>query len=425
MKVIRVGRGKNNDEILNDSTVSRNHLEIFFGDDGLVVVTDLNSANGTTVNGKKITTPTKLDSLDILKAGNSLIKWKNYSKDSNDDNREINTEIKEGEQIIEIEENDFNSKNQSNNFIKDYKKVLITLSVISFLLIIVFLFKDKLQKVDGAVTIFEKVETLYTNYVEPIFDKVSLQKKQRTDVTYDFTCMNNNPENEIITGLGDFKRNTDEIFLSDVQVSLNDEIKMGNNLLKSYKSQYTVITSGEIVNYLRNILDDLTSRIARPRGFNYQIYYVKGDEDNVITSGGKIFVFEKFYNRFDNSSEVAAVIAHEIAHNEIGHLTSYVKKQKVANDFGVFGEIFLELENAFTPPSFNQKQEVQADLFGIDLVHPSPYNPCSSIDFWKRLAESERQRDSYENFMTTHPTSISRLKCIRNHLKSNYNINCN
>lgn len=425
MKVIRVGRGKNNEVVLNDSTVSRNHLEIFFGDDGLVVVTDLNSANGTTVNGKKITTPTKLDSLDILKAGNSLIKWKNYLKDSNDDNQEINTEIKEEEQINEIEENDFNSKNQSNNFIKDYKKELITLSVISFLLIIVFLFKDKFQKVEGAITMFEKVETLYTNYVEPIFDKVSPQKKQKTDVTYDFTCMNNNPENEIITGLGDFKRTTDEIFLSDVQVSINDEIKMGNNLLKSYKSQYTVIRSGEIVNYLRNILDDLTSRIAKPRGFNYQIYYIKGDEDNVITSGGKIFVFEKFYNRFDNSSEVAAVIAHEIAHNEIGHLTSYVKKQKVANDFGVFGEIFLELENAFTPPSFNQKQEVQADLFGIDLVYPTSHNPCISIDFWKRLAESERHRDSYENFITTHPTSTSRLRCIRNHLKSNYNINCN
>lgn len=424
MKIIRVGRGKNNDEVLNDSTVSRNHLEIFFGDDGLVVVTDLNSANGTTVNGKKITTPTKLDSLDILKAGNSLIKWKNYLKDNNDDIDESNTEIKE-ESINDIDESNYSSVTKSKNFFQDYKKELITLLVISFLLVIVFLFKDKFQKVEGATTMFEKVETLYTNYVEPIFDIVSIQKKQRTDVTYDFTCMNNNPENEIINGLGDFKRTTDEIFLSDIQTSINDEIKMGNNLLKSYQSKYIVISSGEIVNYLRNILDDLSSRIARPRGFNYQIYYIKGDEDNVITSGGKIFVFEKFYNRFDNSSEVAAVIAHEIAHNEIGHLTSYVKKQKVANDFGVFGEIFLELENAFTPPSFNQKQEVQADLFGIDLVHPSPYNPCSSIDFWKRLAESERKRDSYENFMTTHPASISRLRCIRNHLKSNYNINCN
>tara|TARA_B100001175_G_scaffold1748_1_gene1484 strand:+ start:2979 stop:4262 length:1284 start_codon:yes stop_codon:yes gene_type:complete len=427
MKIIKVGRGKNNDVILNDSTVSRNHLEIFFGDDGLVVVTDLNSANGTTVNGKKITGSVKLDSLDILKAGNSLIKWKNYLKDSNENVQESNTEIKQEEHVdeIEIEENDINFKNQSKNFIKDYKKELITLSVISFLLIIAFLFKDEFQKVEGAVTMFEKVETLYTNYVEPIFDNVSLQKKQRTDVTYDFTCMNNNPENEIINGLGDFKRVTDDIFLSDVEVSINDEIKMGNNLLKSYQSQYTVITSGEIVNYLRNILDDLNSRIAKPRGFNYQIYYIKGEPDNVITSGGKIFVFEKFYKSFKNSSEVAAVLAHEIAHNEIGHLTGYVKKQKAANDFGVFGQIFLDLEKAFTPPSFNQKEEVQADLFGIDLVQPSPYNPCSSIDFWKRLADSERQRDSYENFMTTHPTPISRLRCLRNHLKSNYNINCN
>lgn len=427
MKIIKVGRGKNNDVILNDSTVSRNHLEIFFGDDGLVVVTDLNSANGTTVNGKKITGSVKLDSLDILKAGNSLIKWKNYLKDSNENVQESNTEIKQEEHVdeIEIEENDINFKNQSKNFIKDYKKELITLSVISFLLIIAFLFKDEFQKVEGAVTIFEKVETLYTNHVEPLISNVSLQKKQRTDVTYDFTCMNNNPENEIINGLGDFKRITDDIFLSDFEVSINDEIKMGNNLLKSYQSQYTVITSGEIVNYLRNILNDLDRRIANPRGFNYQIYYIKGKPDNVITSGGKIFVFEKFYKRFKNSSEVAAVLAHEIAHNEIGHLTGYVKKQKAANDFGVFGEIFLELEKAFTPPSFNQKEEVQADLFGIDLVQPSPYNPCSSIDFWKRLADSERQRDSYENFMTTHPTSISRLRCLRNHLKSNYNINCN
>ena len=421
MKVIRVGRGKNNDEILNDSTVSRNHLEIFFGDDGLVVVTDLNSANGTTINGKKITTPTKLDSLDILKAGNSLIKWKNYLKDSNDDNEESNTEIKE-EPINDIDEINYSSETKSKNFFQDYKKELITLSVISFLLIIVFLFKDKFQKVEGAITMFEKVETLYTNYVEPIFDKVSLQKKQRTDVTYDFTCMNNNPENEIINGLGDFKRATDEIFLSDVQVSINDEINAGNDLLKFYKSKYTVLTSGNIYNYLRNILDDLTIRIAKPRGFNYQIYYIKADEDNILTLGGKIFVFEKFYKRFNNSSEVAAIIGHEIAHNEIGHSISDIKKYKLAKEIP-FGDIFLNIERELTS-SFNQKQEVEADLFGIDLLMASTYNSCSSIDFWKRLADNERQ-NRIDNFLSSHPPSNSRLRCIRNHLKSNYNINCN
>ena len=422
MKVIKVGRGFENDVVLNDSTVSRNHLEIFFGDDRLVVVTDLNSANGTTVDGKKINESTKLDSLDILKAGNSLINWKNYLKDNDDSIDEIRPDKKRKDII---KENDYNSKSKSKIFIQNYKKALVFILLISLTIVITILFRNKVHKVKDTVAIFEKVETLYTNYVDPLFSNISLQKKQRTDVSYDFTCMDNNPENEIINGLGDFKRSTDEIFLSDIKVSISDEIKMGNNLLKSYQSEYTVKTSGNEVNYLRSILNDLTIRIASPRGFNYQIYYVIGKPDNIITSGGKIFVFEKFYNRFNNSSEIAAVLAHEIAHNEIGHLTGYVKKQKAANNFGLLGEIFLELENAFTPPSFNQKQEIQADLFGIDLVQASKYSSCSSIDFWKRLANDERQYDSFDNLMSSHPYSSSRTICIKNHVKSNYNIICN
>ena len=425
MKIIKVGRGKDNDEILNDSTVSRNHLQIFFGDDGLVVVTDLDSANGTTVNGKKIYKPTKLEPLDILKAGNSLIKWKNHLKDDKIRFDNDNTEIKHNDEINDIQIDKTENKKKSNFSLNGFKNQLITVSIISLIIILVIVFKDKIQKVQDSISIFDKVETLYTSHLEPLISNISFQRKQRTDVTYDFTCMNNNPDNEIINGLGDFKRTTDEIFLSDIKVSLDDEVKMGNDILKSYQSQYTVLSRGEIVNYLKNILNDLTSRIAKPRGFNYQIYYVKGKPDNVVTSGGKIFVFEKFYNRFKNSSEVAAVLAHEIAHNEIGHLTSYVKKQKAADDFGVFGEIFLELERAFTPPSFNQKQEVQADLFGIDLVQASSYDSCSSLDFWTRLAKNERQYDSFDNLLSSHPYSNNRTRCIKNHLKSNYNYTCN
>ena len=425
MKIIKVGRGKDNDEILNDSTVSRNHLQIFFGDDGLVVVTDLDSANGTTVNGKKIYKPTKLEPLDILKAGNSLIKWKNHLKDDKIRFDNDNTEIKHNDEINDIQIDKTQNRKKSNLSLIGFKNQLITVAIISLIIILVIVFKDKIQKVQDSISIFDKVETLYTSHLEPLISNISFQRKQRTDVTYDFTCMNNNPDNEIINGLGDFKRTTDEIFLSDIKVSLNDEVKMGNDILKSYQSQYTVFSRGEIVNYLKNILNDLTSRIAKPRGFNYQIYYVKGKPDNVVTSGGKIFVFEKFYNRFKNSSEVAAVLAHEIAHNEIGHLTSYVKKQKAADDFGVFGEIFLELERAFTPPSFNQKQEVQADLFGIDLVQASSYDSCSSLDFWTRLAKNERQYDSFDNLLSSHPYSNNRTRCIKNHLKSNYNYTCN
>lgn len=176
MKVIKVGRGYENDEVLNDSTVSRNHLEIFFGDDRLVVVTDLNSANGTTVNGKKINEPTKLDSLDILKAGNSLINWKNYLKDNNDSNNEISPEIKQKD---DIKENDYNLEPKSKNIIQNYMKELIFLLIISFLVIILVFFKTKFKEVKESVAIIDKVENLYTNLVEPLISNFTPQKKTK------------------------------------------------------------------------------------------------------------------------------------------------------------------------------------------------------------------------------------------------------
>lgn len=424
MKIIKVGRGDDNDLRLNDPTVSRNHLEIFFGDDGLVVVTDLESANGTTVNGVKINNSIELKPLDILKAGNSLIRWKNYLKDDQIIIDNGSNKIKSNANIIEHQNISCENKSSSKFYRKGIKIKLVTVSIILLFIVIGFVLKDKIQKAQNSNSIIDKVEVLNASYFLS-FEPVSVfQKKQRTDVTYDFTCINDDIDNEIINNLGDFKRTTDEIFLSDVTVSLNDEVKMGNEILKSYQSQYTVLSSGKSVNYLKKILDDLTIRIAEPRGFNYQIFYVKGEPDNVVTSGGKIFVFDKFYKRFKNSSEVAAVLAHEIAHNEIGHFTSAVKKQKAANDFGVFGDYFLELERVFTPPSFNQKQEVQADLYGIDLVQASTFDSCNSLVFWDRLAEDESQYDSFDNLLSSHPYSENRISCIKNHLMSNYDNTC-
>ena len=52
------------------STVSREHCEIFIDDDNIIFLTDLNSTNGTFVNGTKINTQL-CKKLDIVRAGNS------------------------------------------------------------------------------------------------------------------------------------------------------------------------------------------------------------------------------------------------------------------------------------------------------------------------------------------------------------------
>ena len=79
MKKIRVGRASDNDIVINDASVSRYHLEIIQESNGAIFATDLNSSNGTTVNGRRINGTYGLDHSDILKPGNANpLPWKNY-----------------------------------------------------------------------------------------------------------------------------------------------------------------------------------------------------------------------------------------------------------------------------------------------------------------------------------------------------------
>ena len=91
--LLRVGRGENdgngnpNDIIINDSSISRAHLEVFIDIGGNVFITDLNSTNGTFVNGVALKGDTMLRKGDVLKLGNSQTihweDWKNYGIEEN------------------------------------------------------------------------------------------------------------------------------------------------------------------------------------------------------------------------------------------------------------------------------------------------------------------------------------------------------
>ncbi|MBO4645675.1 MAG: FHA domain-containing protein [Bacteroidales bacterium] len=79
MKVITVGRiSENNNIIVKDDKVSRNHLQIVQDDDGNYAVVDLDSTNGTFVNGQRIRGSVPLRPGDILKIGNTELPWQSY-----------------------------------------------------------------------------------------------------------------------------------------------------------------------------------------------------------------------------------------------------------------------------------------------------------------------------------------------------------
>ena len=79
---------------------------------------------------------------------------------------------------------------------------------------------------------------------------------------------------------------------------------------------------------------NVEKRLANPRGVKYEMHFVDDTIVNVFTLGGHIIFFKGMYEICETNSEMASIISHEIAHNELGHSTLALKKQKKAKTMG-------------------------------------------------------------------------------------------
>lgn len=415
MQQIKIGKAPTNDIVINDKTVSREHLVVFIDDDKNVFITDLGSTNGTYVNGVRIEESVKLETLDVLRVGNSLVEWPQFLI-SNDNLDKVYETLKDPAPIY-IEKPILKPEATNLNPIYKYSLIFVVLIVV---IIIIMSFAQQNTNYNDEVVTAEMTDTEI-----PI--KRKQQKKQRTTVTYDFSCLTSNGDigsNDAIYNFGEITREVQSSFFDTIDISVEDEQDAGRQILKAYKKEYRFIESGAEFQNLKSISRNLVSRLAKPRGFNYKIYLIDDPMLNAMTAGGHIFFFKGMYDFCNTNSEIAAIISHEIAHNELGHLTLDMKKQKAASEWGILGEIVMGIENA-TTQSFNQKKESEADLFGMDLVYPTSFRNCDAITLWKRMSQNENEFDILDNFFKSHPYSKNRSKCIRNHLTSNYNKNCN
>lgn len=80
MKVISIGRIKDNDVCIYDPKVSRHHLQLIYDDDNRIRIIDLGSKHGTFVNNERIKGEHFLEEEDVVVIGNTKIPWQSYLK---------------------------------------------------------------------------------------------------------------------------------------------------------------------------------------------------------------------------------------------------------------------------------------------------------------------------------------------------------
>jgi predicted Zn-dependent protease len=146
---------------------------------------------------------------------------------------------------------------------------------------------------------------------------------------------------------------------------------------------------------------------------------------NAFTLGGEIYVTNALLDEAESIDELACILGHEIGHNELDHVANKLKEVEIAQ--GIFGEEAGAAVATFVgllTMGFNQHNEAEADLYGIDLALAAGYDACRGIDFWNRLKAQENEANDMENFFRSHPYSSRRSNCYHSHISIIHGYTC-
>ena len=401
-----IGRSSLNDICLKDQTVSSIHARIYLGNDGFIWIEDLGSKNGTYVNGFRVNGKSKLTTNDRLSLGAFEFDWMSQimQRDENKEAAPVQTK----------------SKTSKKTYFMQYAIVFILSATVLGTVLWGANLKDWGTKFPGSTNTENK------NGSNDESGNSSEEKEDSSrlpsNIKHDLSCLRN--EDPISQGIG-IAHEIDGIFTKsvDVKVTRAEEEQVGRDAKAEIFKKSAQLNDSKYTSRVDRIMKKLLSNMDRPR-FNYSWYIVDDEQINARTCGGYIFVNKGIIDFAENDDELAAILAHEIYHNELGHIRDMIKKEKIAKGvFGDLSEISIIAGRILTIP-FNQENEANCDLYGIDLCEKAAYDGCKAEKLWQRMKDMEGERQSFEKLFSTHPFSKDRANCIHRHLENNYGKSC-
>jgi predicted Zn-dependent protease len=177
-------------------------------------------------------------------------------------------------------------------------------------------------------------------------------------------------------------------------------------------------------------LNGVLVKIAPASGAPTQPYRVTVLNSPVVNAfalpSGDIFVTRGLLALADDTSEIAAVMAHEIAHVTARHAAQRAEFEKTAALFTRVNQQVLERAQAedeaearskLSIARFSRQQELEADQIGIKTIAQAGYDPYGAARFLAALGEWSALRASISgagtadrpDMMATHPSTPERI----------------
>jgi len=167
---------------------------------------------------------------------------------------------------------------------------------------------------------------------------------------------------------------------------------------------------------------------------NVPIVMVDVQEVNAAASSNAIYVTYGLMNFVKSDDEIAAVLAHELAHFVRGHVSKAQMSSLLSLLIGIplgliaeeaapgTGDLVMRTADVFKA-SYSRDLEREADYFGVKFVYFAGFNPCVCASFQERFA-IEIPRSMIRNYLSTHPSSPERMLRIKKAVQELAHVSC-
>jgi len=206
-------------------------------------------------------------------------------------------------------------------------------------------------------------------------------------------------------------------------VSVDDEIAIGRQAHTQVQKQIPALRDEQTVAYVRSIGQRLVRQAPGPR-YPYSFSTADYREINAFAlPGGPVWIHRGVLHSATNESQVAGVLAHEIAHIAQRHAAGQLTNATLANwGLSLLGSVLgnsggagaAQLAAGFLANGvflkFSRDDEREADRVGLDILRRAGWDGRGMVELFEILRrESARDSGSVEAFFSSHPPPQDRI----------------
>jgi predicted Zn-dependent protease len=219
-------------------------------------------------------------------------------------------------------------------------------------------------------------------------------------------------------------------------LSLDDEYRIGLQVMRQLRDEGQIIEDPEATEYLNALGSRIVAQASGDSAQRFQFFFVRDDSINAFAlPGGFIGVNYGLVLATRNESQLAGVLAHEIAHVTQRHIARRVRaqgRQSIAMMAGILASILLGAVSGSADAAiggismaqgaamqqqinFTRANESEADRVGMGFLAAAGFDPYGMPDFFETMGRRASLEGSYQNrdalpeILQSHPVTTNRI----------------